>query len=71
MASKRAIRRRSCSSKVRHESAQDAQRAIGFSHHKFGYQGFMTAYPCQFCGGWHIGHPPKMVRQAIRAARGA
>ena len=30
---------------------------------------WIVAYGCRFCGGHHIGHPPRNVRQAIKARR--
>lgn len=62
MASKRAIRRRACGQKKRYGTHAEAvtgmrwlrARAIG-----------MVTYSCRFCGGYHFGHPPQRVRQAI------
>lgn len=65
MASKRAIRRRPCKSKVRYPDQGAAQAGISRINRMKGYQGFMTAYHCGFCGGWHFGHPPARVRRAI------
>lgn len=56
MASKRAIRRRACMSKVRHETKAAAMRAR-WKYHSRGCG--LSAYQCRFCGGWHIGHGPK------------
>jgi hypothetical protein len=28
----------------------------------------LVAYGCDFCGGFHFGHPPRRVRQAISAS---
>lgn len=56
MSSKRAIRRRSCSRKIRHTTESDARRHIAGLNIGKGYQGAMNAYRCSFCGGWHIGH---------------
>lgn len=67
MSSKRAIRRRACKSKVRHANHEDAQLAISKMHRSKGYCGFMIAYACQFCGGFHVGHPNQRARQALRA----
>lgn len=56
MSSKRAIRRRSCSSKIRHDDEAAARAHIGHLNRTKGYQGPMNAYRCRFCGGWHVGH---------------
>lgn len=56
MSSKRRIRRKSCTGKVRHESAAAGWAAINSLHRTRGDQGRMTAYRCQFCKGWHVGH---------------
>ncbi|MBX3588782.1 MAG: hypothetical protein KF796_19290 [Ramlibacter sp.] len=62
MSSKRAIRRqyrrKSCQGKVRHADEVAAKVALRMLHQNRGYQGFMSAYSCKFCGGWHIGHVP-------------
>lgn len=63
MASKRRQRRKSCEGKIRFQDAQAAQRAATSHQHAFGL--WMVPYPCKFCGGYHIGHPPRKVRQAI------
>lgn len=60
MSSKRAIRRRACTGKKRHATLADAAQMAG---------GGMMAYRCQFCGGFHIGHPPLKMRK-IWAERG-
>lgn len=59
MSSKRAIRRRSCLGKLRFTSQADAQASMNGLHKRKGYQGYMTPYRCNFCGGYHFGHPPK------------
>lgn len=55
MASKRRLRRKSCTGKVRYLSQDLALAALSA----------MTPYRCQFCNGFHFGHPPKHVRQAL------
>lgn len=62
MSSKRALRRRSCERKVRYKSKKDAKRAIYRTNKRKGWAGHVQAYMCQFCGGWHFGHPPKRKR---------
>lgn len=58
MSSKRRIRRSACLGKMRYTSQDDAQAAMNALHRK-GYQGYMTPYRCEFCSGYHFGHPPK------------
>lgn len=65
MASLRHQRRKACGTKVRYETvgaALDARRRRPFGRE-------LGAYHCRFCGGFHLGHPPKHVRQAIAARR--
>ena len=59
MSSKRRIRRTVCTGKVRYASLGNAMAAMNGLHHRKGYQGFMTSYWCESCGGYHFGHPPK------------
>lgn len=56
MASKRALRRKSCTGKRRHESADAGLDHIGRLHRTKGYQGRMDVYHCAFCRFFHIGH---------------
>jgi hypothetical protein len=63
MASKRHQRRKSCEGKIRFTDYISARRAA--TSHQYAYGQWMNPYPCKFCHGWHIGHPPKKVRQAI------
>lgn len=57
MSSKRRIRRRSCESKVNYPSRDAALLAITAQRYKWTAR--MNAYPCQFCGQYHIGHAPR------------
>ena len=59
MSSKRAIRRKSSTGKVRHDSAKSARIAIAQIFRTRGYTGHMNAYRCAFCNGFHIGHAPR------------
>lgn len=59
MSSKRHFRRRSCTGKVRYESAQAARYALYCATKRYGYTGHMHVYHCGFCGGWHLGHVAK------------
>ena len=65
MASKRRLRRKSCIGKVRYATQDDAIAALCAFTRKRGWHGFMTPYRCGFCHGFHFGHPPKRVRQAL------
>lgn len=56
MSSKRRIRHRSCTGKVRHGDVQAAQAARRGLQERKGYDGPMDCYRCPFCKGWHIGH---------------
>ncbi|EAY0359032.1 hypothetical protein B2J38_16715 [Salmonella enterica] len=58
MASKRRLRRKQCSGKIRFASAEDAVRRIQILHRKYGHRGQLQAYHCPFCKGWHVGHAP-------------
>lgn len=56
MSSKRHVRRKQCSGKIRHSSKHDAEVALFRLTRRRGYTGYMHAYHCEFCGGYHIGH---------------
>jgi hypothetical protein len=56
MSSKRAIRRKACKGKVRHESIKEGTKAIIALRRDKGHSGMMNCYKCKFCGGYHIGH---------------
>lgn len=47
--------RRSCRSKVRYATRRDARSAA----RQFGrrVRDHLRAYGCDFCAGWHVGHP--------------
>lgn len=66
MSAKNARRKRQCAKKVTYA---DVAAAMGHvrSLRVQGYQ--VHAYRCPFCQGTHVGHPPKKVRQSIRAKR--
>jgi len=65
MASKRHLRRKSCEGKIRFTDAASAQRAA--TSHEYAFKHWMVPYPCKFCGGYHIGHPNKKIKQKIIA----
>lgn len=45
----------SCDGKIRHATEGAAKRHIaGINRRK--PRGFLHAYRCKFCGGWHVGH---------------
>ncbi len=57
MSSKRRIRRRSCEGKIPYATSEAAKTAIYAQRHKWTAR--MNAYPCPFCGQYHIGHAPR------------
>lgn len=59
MSSKRRIRRRSCSRKVRYADTAAAAAAMQRVIRQKGWTGRMNAYRCAFCGGAHFGHAPR------------
>lgn len=63
MASKRRLRRRACSTKVRHTSAANAMLA----RRKAGHPD-VHPYKCPFCGGWHLGRRSARLKQGITQA---
>lgn len=65
MASKRRLRRKSCTGKLRYERA-DAERLARRASYQT--RSRISAYECWSCGGWHIGHTPGKVRRAMKAA---
>ena len=69
MASKRAKRRKACTGKVRHASQGAAVYAARMLRQKNLEMGVLHAYRCQFCGGFHIGHPPGRLLRALAERR--
>lgn len=67
MASKRRMRWKGCEKKVRHPTRGEALVAWRIAKSKWG--GWLVVYRCDFCAGYHVGHPPRRVRQSIRARR--
>lgn len=63
MASKRRRRRRECAGKQRYGSEGLALGMIGFLGRIGKLRPGVHAYPCQFCGGWHIGRAGKRLRR--------
>jgi hypothetical protein len=71
MASKRAIRRRSCERKRRYPTEAEARRGAAALNRR--QPDKVHAYRCAFCGltpHWHVGHPPLRVARAIADRRG-
>ena len=68
MASKRAVRRRTCERKKHHESRESA--LLAKSKMPRGHE--LDAYRCQFCGQWVLGHRPGYYSEHInkRTMRG-
>lgn len=54
MASKRRIRRNSCTGKQRHDTQTEAVKHCISYLRRCG--GLMHTYKCRFCGAWHVGH---------------
>jgi hypothetical protein len=73
MSSKRALRRRSCTGKVRYTLFETAHWAMHrLLRHEGGTDGRrLSVYRCRFCRGFHFGHQPlpRTARgQAVLAA---
>jgi len=64
------MRRRACTGKIRFATLD---LAIGLCHTRKLRGRFLTAYPCRWCGGFHMGHAPgfharqKAGRRGLRA----
>lgn len=66
MSSKRAIRRKQCTGKVRHDTQEHALVAVRALVKKYaGNIGHLSPYRCGFCGGWHVGHTPGRQRRFL------
>ena len=63
MASKRRLRRRACTQKMKHETRRSAQ---GHADRLPGPPGTYAPYRCDFCGGWHVGRPRRKGRRHRR-----
>jgi hypothetical protein len=68
MASKRALRKKSCEGKIRFATNDNAMKAAVSYMRKFG--GWMKPYRCRFCGHYHIGHPSRRIKLSIISQRG-
>ncbi len=58
MASKRKVRRKACTGKIKYELQKDAEIARNFIFHKNPeiHHSFLNVYKCKFCGSFHVGH---------------
>ena len=65
MAPKRRMRRKSCQSKLRFASEQEAKDSMFGLLRKKKVDGHVNVYKCNFCGGFHYGHTPKIVKKFI------
>ena len=62
MASKRALRRSACEGKQRFTYYRAAYVAMQMRRRQHGE--VIDQYKCQFCSGWHVGHPSmKTIRR--------
>jgi NOL1/NOP2/fmu family ribosome biogenesis protein len=66
MASKRRLRRKACEGKKKH-TREGVEIARGVMKKK-GVR--MVIYKCRFCRMYHLGHPDKRTKQAIKAKYG-
>lgn len=64
MASKRRIRRKECGSKIRYATVELANAFIHSLFRLGKKQGWLSAYKCKHCNGYHVGHPNKAARQS-------
>lgn len=66
MSSKRRIRRKSCQSKKRYSTMDEAYSALRQAiKREETFKGAMNVYPCKFCGGYHIGHISKIIKERV------
>lgn len=59
MSSKRRIRRKSCTGKVKHNTLSQGWAHISNLVRTKGPQGNLRPYPCSFCRFFHVGHASK------------
>jgi len=67
MASKRQVRRSECGNKKKFDTFEEAGRSSKIS--SMITKRRIMAYKCKWCGGFHIGHPPKKVKQRVYQER--
>lgn len=63
MASKRRIRRKQCTGKVRHQERTSAVEQLIKVNKKAMVK--LACYYCKFCKGYHIGHTPNKIRRLM------
>ncbi len=63
MSSKRAVRRKSCETKVRHSTQEQAWATA----HRL--MNGAVPYKCRFGNHWHTGHHPAQVKRSVEARR--
>ncbi|MEV0993442.1 hypothetical protein [Nonomuraea sp. NPDC050202] len=54
---------RKCDGKRRHNSKARALAAVAWHVARGAAPGALTAYACEFCDGWHVGHRPTKGRR--------
>lgn len=69
MSSKRRLRRNACDGKRRYETQDGAIAGMIRLVRAKKPPGKMAVYKCQFCHGFHFGHPNKRQIQSLRATR--
>ena len=62
MSSKRRVRRKACTGKIRHATFADAVAAARSLYRANGE--YLTPYRCRFGHHYHTGHAPARVRRA-------
>jgi len=62
MSSKRRVRRKACTGKIRHATFADAIAAARSLYRASGQ--YLTPYRCRFGQHYHIGHMPARMRRA-------
>jgi hypothetical protein len=63
MASKRRRRRRECTNKDRYPTSEAAGRMLAYLQRIRKARPGMHVYPCDFCGGYHLGRGSKRQRR--------
>ena len=61
-------RSRSCDGKRRHETFQAAARSMAHTGQVTG-QLTLIVYRCDWCDGYHVGHPPRAEQRQLRYER--
>ena len=58
------LRARACERKRRYPTAREAESTAAHRRVESGERD-LEVYPCQFCGGWHIGHSRPATRRVL------